>query len=188
MRRGVMRRRRVQDSLLHRLFYPQVPAVIAVRANGVVGGMPATSVMHVSTRPPVIATSIMTGLYTRELLEKSRYFSVNWLDYSYAKAIDVLGFTPGRGLKDKIKEAGLDWEPGSTNKDIPVIKEAVAVLECRLSKSLSMGDHDLIMAEVLGSFAIDDFQDYWAFKEYKPILYLGATPDGKKGRYSTLCF
>ena len=176
----------VPKERLHRLFYPQVPAVIAVKLEDIVNAMPATSIMHVSSDPPTIATSIMTRLYTWELLKKARYFSVNWLDYKYTSSIDILGFTPGRGVKDKLRKAGLTWEPGVICKNVPVIKEAVATLECKMVKHIEIGDHNLVIADVLNIQAISDFQEYWSYKEYKPILYLGATPNGKRGRYVTI--
>jgi flavin reductase (DIM6/NTAB) family NADH-FMN oxidoreductase RutF len=49
----------------------------------------------------------------------------------------------------------------------------VATLECSLYARQTLGDHELLVGKVQDARAIDDFQEYWRFQAYRPLLYSG---------------
>ena len=56
---------------------------------------------------------------------------------------------------------------------MPVPDSASAALECRLTGKERFGDHILLVGRVVAAYASEDFEDYWQFKQYKPIMYTG---------------
>jgi flavin reductase (DIM6/NTAB) family NADH-FMN oxidoreductase RutF len=86
-----------------------------------------------------------------------------------------LGSKREEGVKDKLASAGLKHRRGRV-LGVPVIDAAAATLECSVVKVESLGDHDFIVGEVKGSYSESDFSEYWQFKRYRPILYIGS-PD-----------
>jgi len=116
---------------------------------------------------------------TYKTIIEAGQFSVSWLDRSFAKAVTELGKRTGAGSADKLRAVGLHHRLGKS-LDVPVIEEASATLECRFASSQRLGDHNLVIGEVEQAEATDDFDDYWTFSEYRPILYAGLErPMGK---------
>jgi flavin reductase (DIM6/NTAB) family NADH-FMN oxidoreductase RutF len=91
----------------------------------------------------------------------------------YAKAVEFLGIRSSAEFKDKLAASGLTHELGSVLK-VPIIRKAVAVLECDLVGVHKTGDHDFLIGEIKAARASSDFSDYWRFKDYNPILYIGS--------------
>lgn len=167
---------------LHRLFYPQVPVVVVAESGGVIGAAVCVSVMAVSSTPPMVAASLSTPSHTLELIRASNHFSLNWIDYSLKASLDILGFRSGRGTKNKLAMAGL--RDARSELGVPYIAEAAAHVECVVDTIQAAGDHSIVLGRVLRAEAMDEFDEYWTFRSYRPILYLGSL-DGH-GRYVTL--
>jgi len=157
----------------HRLFYPQVAAVIAATDGERVGGLLASSIMPVSFNPPRVATALGKNHTTTQLVEKSQHFSVNWLSHEHVEKMELLSKPAAASTVDKLKECGLMHRPGE-NTGAPILRDASAYLECRVATRLDTGDHILYVAEVVDARALDDFGEYWAFRVYKPVLYVGS--------------
>lgn len=170
----------------HRLFYPSLTVIVVAEAGGVVGGMAAVTVVPVSFNPPMVGVSVSPGHQTHKLIAASRCFSVNWLDFKHASRVGYLGEVSGEPSGDKLKAAGLSAVRGRVTPT-PIVKEAVAVLECRVATATRTGDHDWITAQVEAAYAAGGFQDYWSFKKYHPTLYVGkGLGSDKSGMFLTL--
>ena len=48
---------------------------------------------------------------------------------------------------DQDKLAGIGWRPGRSGA--PILEEALAYLDCELTKSLRVGDHELVVGRVI---------------------------------------
>ena len=96
-----------------------------------------------------------------------------WLDRRYVREVELLGSPSREGVDDKLAAAGLSHHSGRS-VGVPVIDAAVAVLECTLVQTLPVGDHALLVGQVRAAYASEDFQEYWQFKGYHPILYTGS--------------
>jgi len=168
----VSRRLKVDPSLLHRLFYPQVPAVLASQHRGRVSAMPVVSYASVSTTPPLIAVACNPESYTCKLVLRSKKFSLNLLELDETTAVDRLVTTHGGEVKDKLASAGLPHRRG-TKLNVPAIVGASATIECTLKSSRKLGDHVLLVGLVRAASATAAFSDFWDFRRYKPILYTG---------------
>ena len=161
----------IDGSKVYRLFYPSVPVIMAARFEGKVSAMPVVSVMSVSNSPPRICFSSSPLHRTYEAIVRSKSFSASWLDRKFVKSVEKLG-TSSATAADKLSSAGLSHHGGKF-LDVPVLDSASAVLECSVMEVRALGDHDLVVGEVRGAYAEGDFDDYWAFSEYHPILYAG---------------
>lgn len=162
----------VDPSLAHRLFYPDVPAVLAASHGGRVSGMPVVSFMSLSERPPIVGVSCASESFTLKLAIASGAFSLCILDRKHARSLAYLGSHSGKESSDKLRASGLKHTRGKRVR-APVISESVAVLECAPVGRSVIGDHTLLLGFVSAAFASADFHDYWRFRTYRPLLYTG---------------
>ncbi len=166
----------INPSLVYRLFYPQVPVIIAAKSGDRVSAMPANSCISVSVSPSMIAVSIFRESRTLSTIEKSGSFSLSWLDHDkkeMRKAIlDLAKPSIGAMALDKLEFLGV---PYSLIERVPVLSDCVAYVLCHTVRVLKTGDHDLVLGRVFKAQASKDFskENYWQFKEYRPMLYLG---------------
>lgn len=163
---------RVHPSKIHRLFYPQVPAILSARSKDRVSAMPVVSYAAVSTSPPLIVVACDPRSFTTRLALESRAFSLSILGRGGLKAIEKLALTSGRWVSDKLVECGLAHTSG-TELDVPVLRSAEATLECRVHSRRSLGDHVLLVGLVKACYASKKFDGFWNFERYRPILYTG---------------
>jgi flavin reductase (DIM6/NTAB) family NADH-FMN oxidoreductase RutF len=170
---------KVNPAFVHRLFYPQVPAVLSARHSGKVSAMPVVSYASVSETPPLVAVACNPASFTCKLALRAAAFSLCVLDRSHAAAISRLATTSGTMVRDKLTDAGLEHGIG-TKLDVPVIAGAEATLECSLHSKKKFGDHLLLVGLVEAASASDAFNEFWDFRKYKPLLYAGW-----RGRLST---
>jgi len=173
-----MQRNEISLAKFHRLFYPQVPVVITAEFQATVGAMPAIWCIPLSFKPPLVGVAVAPDHETSRLIKGARSFCVNWLDFSHANQIGVLGDISGKGHANKLSIVGLTATK-SPEGSCTVVQEASAVLECRLRESHRTGSHDFMVGEVERASAGESFTDYWDFTKYDPILYAG-TADGER--------
>ena len=163
---------KVEPSLIHRLFYPQVPLVLSAQLRGRVSAMPVVSYASISDTPPMVAVSCNPAGFTCKLIQKTRSFSLSVIDGSHADSIARLATVSGSQVKDKLADAGLVHSRG-TKLNVPVLEAALATLECRLKSKTKQGDHLLLVGQVEAARAEDAFTDFWDYSKYKPLLYTG---------------
>ena len=163
---------KVDPKLIHRLFYPQVPAVLSAEFKGKVSAMPVVSYASVSDSPPLVAVACNPNGFTCKLAVKAKAFSLSMLDRAHLGAVETLATTSGAKVKDKLKAAGLDHDSGD-RLPVPVIKGAEATLECSLKSKVRLGDHLLLVGRVEAAYSKGAFSEFWDFRRYRPILYTG---------------
>jgi flavin reductase (DIM6/NTAB) family NADH-FMN oxidoreductase RutF len=133
--------------------------------------MPVVSIVSLSNIPPLIGVSSSPKHSTHQAIVSVKSFSLSWVDASLLRSLEVLGTTPHGGV-DKLNSAGLKHTRGKT-LGVPIVEGAVASLECSLYARQSLGDHELLVGKVQDARASDDFQDFWKFQTYNPVLYTG---------------
>ena len=163
---------KVDFSNFHRLFYPQVPAILSASSAGRISAMPVVSYASVSVSPPLIAIACEPISYTLNLTLSSRAFSLCIVDRSGIRSMERLATKSGRDVTDKLLDAALGHGKG-IKLNVPVIRRAEAVLECEVHSKTKLGDHVVLVGLVKACYASDKFRDFWDFKRYKPVLYTG---------------
>jgi flavin reductase (DIM6/NTAB) family NADH-FMN oxidoreductase RutF len=164
--------KKVDLSKVYRLLYPSVPAIVAATHRGTIGAMPVVSIISLSGEPPLIGISSSPSHATLQTMVGSRRFSVSWLSSEHLKSMEFLGTSSGHELSDKLTASGLRYSLKGT-PPVPILRDASACLICSMMEVKEVGDHQLVIARVEVAEAGADFEEYWTFNSYKPILYTG---------------
>jgi len=138
--------------------YP-VPAVVisCADASGKANLVTLAWVGTVCSDPPMLSIAVRPGRYSHPMIKQTREFVVNIPRADQAKAVDLCGNISGRS-GDKFKAAELTPEPAAYVK-APLVKEFPVNIECRVREVLSLGTHDLFIAEILCVHADEDVLD-----------------------------
>lgn len=119
------------------------------RANSMAVGW----AMPASGSPPYYAVGIGRKHYTIECVEAHEAFVVSFPAADQEQAMLFCGSNSGRDV-DKEKASGFLFAP-ATRVDAPLIRDAVANLECRLVHRYASGDHDILIGEIVAAHVED---------------------------------
>jgi flavin reductase (DIM6/NTAB) family NADH-FMN oxidoreductase RutF len=101
----------------------------------------AAWLMQVSFDPLLLALSVNPGHASYPLLVGGGGFAVSVLSRDQLHLATHFGT---RSARDADKLAGISWRPGLTGA--PILTQAVAWLECRLTRQIPAGDHEIVIA------------------------------------------
>jgi flavin reductase (DIM6/NTAB) family NADH-FMN oxidoreductase RutF len=101
----------------------------------------AAWLMQVSFDPLLLALSVNPGHASFPLLVGGGGFAVSVLSRDQLELARHFGTRSGRET-DKL--AGVSWRAGRTGA--PILAEALAYLECRLTGRIPAGDHEIVIA------------------------------------------
>lgn len=105
----------------------------------------------ICTNPAMLYISVRPERYSHELITKTMEFTINLTTAPMARATDWCGVRSGRDY-DKWAESGLTPEPG-VMVSCPSIVESPLSIECRVKQIMSLGSHDMFIADVLDVLA-----------------------------------
>ena len=128
----------ISNAIVHGVY------IVTVQAQGRKNGMTAAWVSQVSFKPPLVMVSIAPARYTYKLIKNSGYFAINTLSEDQFMLAKHFGFQTGRKV-DKLAEIE-HFEAGHGS---PVIKDALAYIECKVIDTHEAGDHTLFIGEVI---------------------------------------
>lgn len=111
----------------------------------------------ICTNPPMCYISVRPERYSHELIMSTMEFTINLTTAEMARATDWAGVRSGRDF-DKWKETGLTRQKGEA-VGCPAIAESPLNIECRVKKVLSLGSHDMFIADVVNVLAEDSLID-----------------------------
>ena len=132
-----------------------VAVVTTCREDGSAAGLTVNAVTSVSLEPTLILVCVDRGSDTRRLIERAGCFGVNVLEEGKGETT-ARRFADG-GAEDRFR--GIAWRTEHTGA--PVLDEALAWLDCRVSAAFPGGDHTIFVGEVLAADA----------REGTPLLY-----------------
>jgi flavin reductase (DIM6/NTAB) family NADH-FMN oxidoreductase RutF len=164
--------RKIDPQLCYRLLYPTIPVIVTSKFRNIVTAMPAVSYMMVSNNPAIIGLCIQPTHTTYEIIKKAKKFAFTWISKEDRAIIDRLVMIHGYEEGNKLRSADIHYFL-SRRMHLPIPNNSVAYIETKLIKRLEVGDHVLLLSKVITCFAIEDFENYWKFKKYKPLLYIG---------------
>ena len=107
--------------------------------------------------PPMCYISVRPERYSHEIIKETGEFVINLTTADMAKATDWCGVKSGRNF-DKFKESGLTPAPATVVK-CPVVAESPISIECKVKEILSLGSHDMFIADVVNIIADDRYID-----------------------------
>jgi flavin reductase (DIM6/NTAB) family NADH-FMN oxidoreductase RutF len=131
------------------MLYP-LPAVmvscqrLGEKPNIITIGWAAT----ICSSPAMLSISIRPERHSYNIIKETGEFVVNITTKKLARATDYCGVKSGRNV-DKFKEMHLT--PGKSKIiSAPFIEESPVNIECKVKDIISLGSHDMFIAEVVG--------------------------------------
>lgn len=100
-----------------------------------------------STHPPRTYVSVRPSRHSHALLSERGEFVINLPSADMARTVDYVGIYTGAKV-DKFAATGLTKCP-SMHVSAPTLAECPIALECRVVEVLSMGTHDVFIADIL---------------------------------------
>jgi flavin reductase (DIM6/NTAB) family NADH-FMN oxidoreductase RutF len=125
--------------------------VIGVAHEGHNNAFTAAWVTQVSFEPLLVALAVNTQNLSYSLLKQSGAFVLNMLRRDQLDLARHFGTQSGRELD---KFVGQRWRPGTLGA--PILQNAAAYLECRISGAVAAGDHELVLGRAIRGEVIDD--------------------------------
>lgn len=111
----------------------------------------------VCTNPPMCYISVRPERFSHALILEHMEFTINLTTQAMARATDWAGVRSGRDY-DKWAETGLTPIPG-VKVGCPYIAESPLSVECKVKEVMSLGSHDMFLAEVVNIIAEDSLID-----------------------------
>lgn len=127
----------------------------------------------ICTNPPMCYISVRPERHSYEILRRDMEFVINITTKELAYATDWCGVKSGRDF-DKFKEMNLTPGRASVVR-APVIEESPLNIECRVKEILSLGSHDMFIADVVNVKADEQYIDSetgkFSLENAQPIAY-----------------
>ncbi len=156
----------------YRLLNPGVVLLISV-GDGVKDNLyPVTWNMPLKKEPGMIAILSGKGHFSYPLIAKTGEFGANVPGADLVDAVYGCGSTSGYVIKDKFSRFGLTREKAEFIY-APLVKEAVAHMECRVCQVVDLGNTALLMAIIMKA-TVDPrhFRDsQWIFDNGLELLH-----------------
>ena len=111
----------------------------------------------VCSSPPMLSVAIRPTRYSHRLAERAREFVVNIPRASQLEQVDLAGVWSG-AEHDKFRELGFTPAPAK-HVTPPLIQECPINLECQVRHQLSLGAHDLFIAEIVAAHYDEELLD-----------------------------
>ncbi len=111
----------------------------------------------VNTKPPMTYISVRPERNSYPIIKETGNFVINLASTSLTKAVDYCGVKSGAKV-DKFKEMHLTAVP-SLNVSAPSIEECPVSIECVVREIMSLGSHDMFLAEIVGITADEEICD-----------------------------
>lgn len=111
----------------------------------------------ICSKPPMLSISIRPERLSYDYIKQTKEFIINLPTVKQTKATDYCGVKSGR-TNDKIKEMGFTMIKGE-NVECSYIAECPVNIECRVKDIISLGSHDMFIADVLSSHINNDLID-----------------------------
>ncbi|MEW2545837.1 flavin reductase family protein [Streptomyces sp. NPDC047002] len=111
-------------------------------------GMTATAFLSVSLDPPLVLVSVRTGSRMDDLLEEQPLWGASLLAESQRH---IAGRFAMKGrLSDRLLFQDVPYRRGELT-GAPLVRGALAALECRTEQRVAAGDHTLVIGRVLAA-------------------------------------
>ncbi|NCB99626.1 MAG: flavin reductase family protein [Clostridia bacterium] len=140
------------------MVYP-LPAVLVSCADkeGNVNLMTAAWTGTICSDPPMVYVSIRKERHSHHMIQETGEYVINLTTEKLARATDFCGVRSGRDI-DKFKETKLTPVKGEL-KYAPMVEESPVSIECKVTRVMPLGSHDMFMAEVQGVYVDEQYMD-----------------------------
>lgn len=126
------------------------------------------------TNPPMCYISVRPERHSYAIIKKNMEFVLNLTTEDMAFATDWCGVRSGRDY-DKFEEMRLTPSK-ATIVSAPIVEESPLNIECRVKEIISLGSHDMFIAEVVNVRADERYLNpqtgKFELSESHPLVYL----------------
>ncbi|MBW2277956.1 MAG: flavin reductase family protein [Deltaproteobacteria bacterium] len=122
--------------------------------------------------PPLLAIVSGKGHHSYDFIARTGEFGVNVPDAGLVDAVLRCGSVSGRTGVDKFERFGLARQQATKIK-APLVEQAVANLECRVTQVVDLGTSALLIAQVVEAVAADAHftGGHWKFDDGLELLH-----------------
>ena len=111
----------------------------------------------ICTNPPMCYISVRPERHSYDIIKRNMEFVINLTTKELARATDWCGVRSGKDYH-KFEEMGLT--PGKCSiVSAPLIEESPLCIECRVKEIVSLGSHDMFIADVVNVLADTQYID-----------------------------
>lgn len=126
--------------------------VITAAEDGVRYGMTASAVSSLSLEPPMLLVCLNHRTRTQAVVSRTQRFAVNILGEEHGPVAERFAL-PTSNVQDGDKFAGLTVHTGRLGT--PLLADALARVECRVTRAVTGGSHRVFLGEVVHAEAGD---------------------------------
>lgn len=127
----------------------------------------------ICTNPPMCYISVRPERYSYDIIKRNMEFVINITTEELAYATDWCGVKSGKDF-NKFEEMNLTAGKANIVR-APIIEESPLNIECRVREIVSLGSHDMFIADVVNVKADEKYIDpktgKFSLEESKPIAY-----------------
>lgn len=127
----------------------------------------------ICTNPPMCYISVRPERYSYDIIKRNMEFVINITTEELAYATDWCGVKSGNDF-NKFEEMNLTAGKANIVR-APIIEESPLNIECRVREIVSLGSHDMFIADVVNVKADEKYIDLktgkFSLEESKPIAY-----------------
>lgn len=127
----------------------------------------------ICTNPPMCYISVRPERHSYEIIKKNMEFVINITTQELAYATDWCGVKSGKDF-NKFTDMGLTAAKASIVQ-APIIEESPLNIECRVKEILSLGSHDMFIADVVNVKADEKYINpetgKFSLEDANPIAY-----------------
>ena len=139
------------------LLAPVPPALISCGTVDKPNVMTAAWTGIINSEPSMTYVSIRPSRFSHALIKQSGEFVINLTTLSLVEAADYCGVKSGR---DTDKFAAMHLTPAACSKiSAPQVLESPLSLECMVKNIMSLGSHDMFVAEIVAVNVDEKFID-----------------------------
>jgi len=118
--------------------------IVSTKCGDKINAMTAVWITRLSFRPQLIGVAVGKSRFSHHMIETSKVFAVSVLGPDQLELARHFGFKSGRDT-DKFK--GIPHFSKITGA--PILKSALAYVDCKVVSSHEVGDHTFFVGEVL---------------------------------------
>jgi len=141
------------DKLEAQLVRKSIFVITTAKQGKRASGMTAAWVTRVAGNPPLMAVAIHCDSFTGELIAQTGWYVINVLALEQANLARHFGMVSSR-QQDKFRDLTITF----SQHGCPILLHVLGYLECRVTQSLKVGDHQLFIGEIIDGKRLRDGQ------------------------------
>ncbi len=154
---------------IEKVCYPMPCTIVGANIKGKANFLAVSWMSRVNDSPPLMMVSLGKGHYTNQGIRESESFSINVPSEMMVAECDYCGMFSGR---DHDKSSLFEVFYGDLGK-APMIKECPYNLECRLVRTIELGEHEMFIGEIEAAYSDERYlldEDVPDLKKMEPFI------------------